>query len=147
MNWDRDKERKAAKSMGVAMSIFAIIFALVWCLMAASMGAWFMLLFGIPFVGILVYRLVVMLKLTKEDPKHGAQPRQEADPWDTTQNADRLMKNFRSLRSAYQEEFQDEAEDPDTRAGHRNSPKFCPHCSFWLQDGFDFCPKCGRRIS
>lgn len=130
MNWNRDRERKAARAMGIGISIFAIVFAVVWCILAVSIGAGFMLLFGIPFVAILIFWLVNLLRMTKKDPR----PTQESDPWDTTW-------------SAMKEEFQDAARqqprDPDAR---KRSQKFCHHCSFWLQDGFEFCPKCGRRI-
>ncbi len=112
MQWDREKERNAAKKMGIGVSIFAIVFAVFWCIMAASMGAWFMLLFGIPFAGLLVYRLIIMLRLTRDDtPK---QPRQEIDPWD--------------------------------RPAANHSSENCPYCGFRLEQGFEFCPKCGRRL-
>lgn len=77
MAWDREKERKAGKAMGVGMSVFALIFSVFWCLMACSMGAYFMLLFGIPFVGMMGYRLYVLLQMTKEEPKQ-----HQADPWE-----------------------------------------------------------------
>ncbi len=110
MHWDREKERKAAQKMGVAGSIFGIVFAVFWCIMAASMGAWFMLLFGIPFLGLLGYRLIVILRLTQDESR----PHREADPWDR----------------------------PAPRASGEN----CPYCGFRLESGFEFCPKCGRRL-
>ena len=80
MNNDRDKERKAGKIFHLGMSLAALAFGVVWCLMALSMGAWVMLIFGIPFVGLLAYRLVMVAKLAEknQDPM----PQQEMDPWD-----------------------------------------------------------------
>ena len=117
MAWDREKERKAAKSMGIASSVFAVIFGIIWCLLALSMGAGFMLIFGIPFVGFALYRLGVMLKLSGEDTS-GTTPKKETDPWDR----------------------------PQTSAAGPAGGDFCPYCGFQLQSGFEFCPKCGRRL-
>ena len=80
MAWDRDKERKAGKAMTLGGCIFGLVFSIFWCVMALSMGAGFMLIFGIPFVGMMAYRLYVMAQLSKEEPKE--QPRTEVDPWD-----------------------------------------------------------------
>ena len=60
MDWDREKERKAGKAWHLGASVVALIFGIFWCLAALSMGAGFMLIFGIPFVGLLAYRLVMV---------------------------------------------------------------------------------------
>ena len=114
MAWDRDKERKAAKSMSIGSSVFGILFAIVWCATAASMGAWFMLLFGIPFVGLMVYRLVMCIRLSKDEEEKA--PPKETEPWERP------------------------SQEPN-----RSGNKYCPYCGFGLQEGYEFCPKCGRR--
>ena len=73
MDWDRNKERKAGKALGIGGSIYAIVFMVVWCGIAAAMGAWFMLIFGIPMLGFMIFRLAVMIQKSKEKPK---------DPWE-----------------------------------------------------------------
>ena len=76
MAWDREKERKAGKAMSLGSSIFGLVFAIFWCVMAVAIGAGFMLIFGIPFVGMMIYRLYVISQYAREDkPK-------EQDPWD-----------------------------------------------------------------
>ena len=80
MNWDRDKERKAGKTWHLGTSVVALIFGIFWCLAALSMGAGFMLIFGIPFVGLLAYRLIMVIKFGQEKPKQP--PQQEVDPWE-----------------------------------------------------------------
>ena len=67
MSWDREKERKAGRAYHMGSAVFALIFAIFWCVMACAMGAWFMLFFGVPFVGMMVYRLYVLCQLAKED--------------------------------------------------------------------------------
>ena len=80
MSWDREKERKAGKTWHMGVSLVALIFGIFWCLAALSMGAGFMLVFGIPIVGLMAYRLVMVAKHGEDKPKQP--PRQEADPWD-----------------------------------------------------------------
>ena len=67
MSWDREKERKAGRAMGIGSCIYGIVFAIAWNVIAASMGAGFMLIFGIPFLGLMVFRLVMCLKAVKND--------------------------------------------------------------------------------
>lgn len=73
MEWNRDKERKTGKAMGIGTSIFALVFIVIWCITAAGMGAWFMLIFGLPMLGFMIFRLAVILRNTKETPK---------EPWE-----------------------------------------------------------------
>lgn len=119
MAWDRDKEQQAGKAMTIGSSIFGMVFAIFWCIAAASMGAWFMLIFGIPFVGMMVYRLYVCLQYAKNDKKQP--PRKEADPWDRPAGSD------------------------IPRQAPAADGKFCPYCGSSIQEGFEFCPHCGRR--
>lgn len=78
MTWDREKERKAGRAYTIGSCIFGILFAVIWCIVTASMGAWFMLLFGIPFVGMMIYRLYVCVQITGEDKPSAKEP----EPWE-----------------------------------------------------------------
>ncbi len=80
MAWDREKEKKAGKAMTVGSSVFGVVFSVFWCIMAAAMGGWFMLFFGIPFTGMMIYRLYVCLQYAREEKKEPSH--KEADPWD-----------------------------------------------------------------
>ena len=86
MDWDREKERKAGKAWHLGASVVALIFGIFWCLAALSMGAGFMLIFGIPFVGLLAYRLVMVAKYGDRQSKQP--PRQEEDPWERQERPD-----------------------------------------------------------
>ena len=118
MDWDRKKERKAGKNMTIGSTVFALIFAIFWCFMAASMGAGFMVIFGILFIGMTGYRLYVLLQLAKdqEEKEH----LKEADPWE---------------RPA--------VEAPRQDGGAKNG--FCPYCGSAVQAEFQYCPNCGRK--
>lgn len=121
MAWDREKDKQAGKALGIGSSVFGILFAVFWCVGAASIGAWFMLLFGIPFAGMMIYRLYVCIQFGKAD-KETPQPK-ERDPWERPEAVD--------------------------TSGQKNTAgsegKFCPYCGGSIQNGFTFCPKCGRR--
>ena len=116
MGWDREKERKAGKAYHMGFAVFGLIFAIFWCIAAVSMGAGFMLIFGLPFVGLMVFRLVVMAKHGEEGPKQP--PRQEADPWE--------RQEFPRRETA--------------------GNGFCPYCGSSVEDTFEYCPKCGRKL-
>jgi len=66
MGWNRESERTAGKTMAIGGCVFAIVFILFWCAAAASMGAGIMLIFGLPMLGFMVFRLGVLLRKAKE---------------------------------------------------------------------------------
>lgn len=131
MRTDRETERKAAMAMGIAVSIFGIFFVVIWCVIAASIGAWFMILFAIPVAGFLVLRLVFMLRQPKRDP------------WDIPH---RRSPDPASVHSAVEDVFERAANRGSEDARSGRSPRFCHSCSNWIHNDFQFCPKCGRRI-
>ncbi len=122
MKFDRDKERKAGAAYSIAMNVFVMIFGIFWCIMAASMGAGFMLIFGIPFVGMAAYRLVMCVKLAKNE-----QEKKSTDPWD---------------RPAGQQSYQNQPPHQNPASGSG----YCPYCGASTSAGFQFCPTCGRKL-
>lgn len=119
MAWDRDKERKAAGSYRIGISIFALMFAIFWCCAAAAMGAQIMLIFGIPFVGFMIFQLVISIKIMKQEKQ------KNEEPWD----------------------YHDTAPEPPQSNPTGSSGGYCPYCGAGITDSFQFCPKCGRRLS
>lgn len=113
---DRNEERKAEKSYGIFVSVFTIAFGMFWCIVAASIGGWIMVPFGLIFVGLAIYRLAVLLKLTKEEKK----PR---EPWETPVHS---------------------GENAPRKSNA--SCSFCPYCGEKTEEKFTYCPNCGRRI-
>ena len=128
MRTDRDQQRRAAKAMGIGTSIFSILFLIFWCIVVASMRAWFMLLFAIPTMGFLVFRLVIMLRQDKKK-----------DPWEMP---DRHYTNDSHGYSSAWGAFDDASRKTNTS----HTPRFCHSCSYWVHNDFQFCPRCGRRI-
>ena len=118
MAWDREKEKKAGKAMTMGSCVFGLVFSIFWCIAAASMGAWFMLIFGIPFVGMMVYRLYVLSQYAKEEPTSA----KETDPWDRPA----------ATKTPGQ-----------TTCGEG---RFCPYCGGERQESFAYCPICRRKL-
>lgn len=117
MAWDRESDRKAGKAMGIGITVFAIVFILFWCLNAMAIGGGIMLIFGLPMLGFMIFRLVVLLKKSKAE-------KQPKEPWEQPS----------SRHTTY-------TEQRDTG----NEDAFCPYCGAPVQSTFEFCPKCGRR--
>lgn len=115
---DRDWERKAGRVMGILTTVAALIFTVVWCGLAAGMGAWPMLLAGLPLVGLTIYRLIVTIRLTRENGRESGSgnPRHREEPW----------------------------ENPP--ASSVRDMGYCPYCGTPISREFDYCPKCGRRL-
>jgi len=121
MPWDRDKEKKAGKALHIGSCIFGILFVIVWCGLAVSIGASVMLLFGIPFLGLMVYRLYVLIQLS-----HDGNPSRQEEETPLDRPAEQASK-----------------EEP----AFTSSGRFCPYCGSGVQETFEFCPACGRRLS
>ena len=119
MAWDREKERKVAGGYRIGVNVFGLIFSIFWCIMAASMGAWFMLVFGIPFVGMMGFHLAMSIKMMN------AEKVKEKEPWEGGQSY--TSYSYTPNRAA-------------TQGG------YCPYCGAAVEDSFVYCPKCGRKL-
>ena len=131
MKTNHEKQRKTLNATGVSIYIFGILFLLIWCLIAASIGAWFMVLFVIPMASLLVFRLIFLLKQEKNGP------------WDMQ---DELLERAQALHSVVQDAFENDSIGENTDKSHDHSPRFCHHCHFWIHNSAQFCPKCGRWV-
>ena len=127
---DRDFDRKAGAALQLGTCIFGLLFSVVWCSLAAASGAWFMIIFGLFFVGMMIFRLVVCIKKLQ-------QSRQPAEPWEQTGSTYRsYTQSAEHAQSAYSE------------TGYRSpGNNYCPYCGSGIQEDFVFCPKCGRSLN
>lgn len=121
---DREQEQKAGRAYGIGISIFGLAFSIFWCCVVIAMGAWPMVLFGLGFVGLSAYRLVMGIKLSKKDSR-------QKDPWE--QPRDRTSGSS----------FVPPVREP---SASRDSDLFCPYCGREREADFAFCPKCSRRL-
>ena len=120
MAWDRDKERKVAGGYRIGVNVFGLVFSIFWCIMAASMGAWFMLIFGIPFVGMMGFHLAMSIKIMNAEKAKGK------EPWEGGQSYTSSATYSSSTAS--------------------RSGGYCPYCGNAIEEAFEYCPKCGRKM-
>ncbi len=108
MEDSRSRRRKAGRVVGIGSSIYGIVFLIIWCTIAAGMGAWFMLIFGIPVLGLMIFRLFYLLCKTKEPPK---------EPWEQPDRENRSQP--RSAGNGF---------CPHCGRALDENFTFCPHC-------------------
>ena len=113
-------DRDKEKKAAKNMSIGSCIFGIVFLIVWCSLAPSFMKLFGLAGLAMMIYRLYVTIQMTKDDKK--ALPQTKVDPWD---------------RPAIS----------DVPRQEPSSSGFCPYCGSSVQADFEFCPKCGRRLS
>lgn len=111
MSWDREKERKASKAVGIGSSIFAVVFMVIWCGIAVAMGAWFMLIFGLPMLSFMVFRVVVLVKKSKAEA--------QKEPWEQPDRSEKTYDAPRTHRDGFCPYCGRELSDDFT---------FCPTC-------------------
>ena len=112
---DREQERKAGRVYHTGVLIFVLLFGVFWTVAVISMGAWFMAIFGLFFIGIAAYQLYMVRKFSGN--------KKERDPWEQDQH-----KTYTA------------AESIDSGCRH------CPYCGEEVEQRFQFCPICGRRL-
>lgn len=126
------KPGRGPSQQGVVGGVAASVFGVFWCIVAVSMGAVFMVPFGLIFIGISVYNAYYNYhNLTSED-RYSI-----IDIVDENEESDPLnMKYGRQ----YKEMHFDDSEVLE-------SVEFCPYCGKQISSDFEFCPKCGKQLS
>lgn len=112
----------AVQSIGVAL------FGVFWCILALCMGAWFMVPFGLIFVGMAVYQAIYHSRNATAEDRYSI-----VDIVDSDEESDPM--NVR-----YGRESGASNNVPGT------SVAFCPYCGSAVEGNFDFCPKCGKKL-
>lgn len=116
-------DRKAAAGMHMGMCVFAVLFSIFWCVMAVRVGAGFMVIFGVLFVGLSLWRLALCVKMLRREKGEVGPEKPCAssrDPWDRKQEP-----------------------APPARSADGG---FCPYCGAETGEGFRYCPNCGRSL-
>ena len=120
------KPGRGPSKMSAVGSIFAAVFGVFWCIAAGAIGAWFMIPFGLCFIGFAIYNAVYHSHNATSENRYSA-----FDIVDSEEEPDPLgEKNGHSAS--------DDA--PGTGAA------YCPYCGKPVEGDFDFCPKCGKKL-
>lgn len=117
--------------MGMVGGIFAALFGIFWCILTWSMGAWFMVPFGLIFVGLAVYNVIYNYRNATSQNRYSI-----IDIVDETEESDPLNEKYG--RKA--------ADNPVIPEENGTSAAYCPYCGRAVDSEFDFCPKCGRKL-
>lgn len=101
-----------------AVSVAMGIFGIIWTVLTGSLGKELFALFGIIFVGIAVCIAVYSFKNATTGHRYSS-----FDIVDDSEEADPLNKKFTQSKN-----------------------RFCPYCGKAVEEDFEFCNSCGRRL-
>lgn len=122
------KPGRGPSFMGGIMSIFVGVFGLIWTAVAASAGGGVFALFGLVFVAIAVVQAIYHFK--------NATGRNRYSAFDITENGEEP--------DPLNERFGMPAEGVGKKADTDNN--FCPYCGTAVEDDFEFCNNCGKKL-
>ncbi len=127
------KPGRGPSKLSAAGSVFAAAFGVFWCIAAGAMGAWFMIPFGLLFVGFAIYGACYHYRNATAKDRYSV-----IDIVDETEESDPLNEKYGGKKDGYESDKKDNV--PGTAA------KYCPYCGAAVQGDFDFCPKCGKKL-
>lgn len=117
--------------MGFIGSVVVVIFGIFWTVMAASMGApAFFPIFGVLFVILGIMQAVYNYRNATGKNRYSS-----FDITDDGEEPDPLEQRFGARRG-----------DDTAREGGFTASSFCPYCGTGVDGGFEYCPRCGKRL-
>ena len=117
------KPGRGPSKLSAVSSIFVAVFGIFWCIVAGSMGAWFMIPFGLIFTGIAVYQAVYHHHNATSENRYSV-----ADIVDSEEEPDPFNEKY------------------GRKNGEEKGAAFCPYCGKPVTEDFEFCPKCGKKL-
>ena len=109
----------SVKAGGVFAGVFYIIFGVIWMSMTLSMPSGFGILFSLVGLLVMVFGVYVIVKSFRG-------------------------REFRPKESQIPEFEVPRDAEPEPHDGESNG--FCPYCGSPLENGFQYCGVCGRRL-
>lgn len=114
--------------MGGVSSIFMALFGVLWTVIAASSGGGLFALFGVIFIAIAVVQAIYNFKNATSKNRYSS-----FDITEHHEEPDPLNQRFGDY-------------DNDISSADDGESNFCPYCGTKVQDGFNYCNKCGKRL-
>ncbi len=124
------KPGRGPSMMSGVSSIAAAVFGVIWTVSALSMGAGGLFAaFGLVFIAMAVASAIYNFKNATSKNRYSSfditEDGEEIDPWN--------------------EHFGEKREIKQTFTTNGES-KFCPYCGARVQDDFEFCNQCGKKL-
>lgn len=120
-------------------AIAVALFGVFWTIGAVSIGGYFMIPFGLIFIGVAIYQAVYAYKNTTSKDRYSI-----VDIVDDDEESDPLNDKYgrkNGLAKSLMETMVN-----DSSVGNGTSVNFCPFCGNEVDKKFDFCPKCGQKL-
>lgn len=128
------KPGRGPSQLSAVGSIGAALFGVFWCILAGAMGAWFMIPFGLIFIGISVYSAIYNHRNATSEDRYSLM-----DIVDSDEESDPLNEKYGRQKNTAQA-VRNTTGTPGT------SVSYCPYCGAKVEGDFDFCPKCGKKL-
>ncbi len=119
------KPGRGPSMMSGIAGIFVAIFGVIWTVVAASMGGGLFALFGVVFVGFAITMVVYNFKNATSKNRYSA-----FDITSGEEEPDPLNEKYGEIKS--------DASDTDS--------SFCPYCGNPVEDEYEYCNRCGKKI-
>ena len=119
------KPGRGPSMMSGIAGIFVAIFGVIWTVVAASMGGGLFALFGVVFVGFAITMVVYNFKNATSKNRYSA-----FDITSGEEEPDPLNEKYGEIKS--------DASDIDS--------SFCPYCGNPVEDEYEYCNRCGKKI-
>lgn len=129
------KPGRGPSKMGAVGGVFAACFGIVWCIVAASIGATFMIPFGLIFIGLAVYIAIYNGHNATSEDRYSI-----LDIVDDDEESDPMNDMYGRKNAASQNEGSIE------RRENSDEMQYCPYCGTKVGGDFEFCPKCGKKL-
>mgnify|MGYP003941678259 FL=1 len=125
------KPGRGPSQMGMVGSIGVALFGVFWCILVGLIGAWFMIPFGLVFIGMMIYNAIYNYHNVTSKNRYSI-----VDIVDENEESDPFNERYGEKAPTSQ------------RILEKNGPKasFCPYCGKPVDVTFDFCPKCGKKL-
>ena len=127
------KPGRGPSKLSAVGGIFAAVFGVFWCIAAGAMGAWFMIPFGLLFVGFAIYNAMYHHHNATSEDRYSF-----VDIVDSSEESDPLNDEYGRKRNVMETDTYSDA--------YGTSVAYCPYCGNPVEGDFDFCPKCGKKL-
>jgi len=117
--------------MSMVGGIGAALFGVFWCIVAGTIGAWFMIPFGLIFVGMAIYSVIYNYHNVTSENRYSV-----FDIVDEFEETDPLNEKYGKKAST----------NKTISENKGTSVAYCPYCGTQVDSEFDFCPKCGKHL-